>query len=146
MPHITKQEKEALRLPLSHGDKREDGYRFKSYYRNKSNSRILELWLSPNAWDKQEQRKSKHKKKHSLYMRKLIKRYKTIYGCSLCGYNKHPDAIHFDHIKPSDKHMEINKMAAYSKKAIKKEMEKCRLLCANCHAEHTAKQREEGVT
>jgi len=146
MLYVNREEKEALGLPLSFGDVREDGYIFRHYYRNKPDGNILEFWNSPDTWKKMDERKAADKKRHSKRMRKIIRRYKTIYGCSLCGYNKHPDAIHFDHIKPSDKFMEINKMSGYSKKAIKKEIDKCRLLCANCHAEHTAKQREEGVT
>lgn len=144
MPYVSKKEREALGLPLSFGDVREDGYRFKHYYRNKPNSRVLEYWLSPNSWNNFQQYRAKNKKKNSLKMRRLIKRYKTFYGCSLCGYNKHPNAIHFDHIEPSNKFMEINKMSGYGKKSIKKEMDKCRLLCANCHAEHTANQMENG--
>ena len=36
-------------------------------------------------------------------------------------------------------------MSGYSFKALKNEMRKCRVLCANCHAEHTQVQREGGV-
>ena len=146
MLYVNKKEKEALGLPLSFGDVREDGYIFRHYYRNTPDGDVLEFWNSPSTWKKTEARKAKDKKAHSLRMRKLIKRYKAMYGCVLCGYKKHPDAIHFDHIDPSIKSYEMSKMWSYSKNSIKKEMSKCRLLCANCHAEHTAKQREEGNT
>ena len=145
MLYINKKEKEALGLPLSFGNVREDGYIFRHYYRNKPDGNILEFWNSPNTWKKMDARKAVDKKKHSKHMRKIIRRYKVRYGCALCGYKKHPDAIHFDHIDPSTKKSELSKMWAYSKESIKKEMNKCRLLCANCHAEHTAKQLENGA-
>jgi len=145
MLYINKEEKEALGLPLSFGDVREDGYIFRHYYRNKPDGNVLEFWNSPDTWKKMDARKAADKKRHSKQMRKIIRRYKTMYGCVFCGYKKHPDAIHFDHIDPSTKKREISTMWGYSKEAIKEEMKKCRLLCANCHAEHTAKQMETGV-
>ena len=74
-----------------------------------------------------------------------IKRVKLFIGCTLCGYKKHSDALHFDHLDITTKHAEISKMKSHSIGSVKKEMRKCRVLCANCHAEHTATQREEGV-
>ena len=146
MLYVNKQEKEALGLPLSFGDIREDGYIFRHYYRNKPDGKVLEFWNSPNTWKKMDERKAADKKKHSKQMRKIVKRYKTMYGCAFCGYKKHPDAIHFDHVDPATKTREISTMWGYSKESIKAEMRKCRLLCANCHAAHTATQREEGDT
>mgnify|MGYP006399582549 FL=1 len=66
-------------------------------------------------------------------------------GCKICGYKKHPNALHFDHIDTKNKMKEIAYLVNYGLQTIKNEMRKCRVLCANCHAEHTAKQREEGV-
>jgi len=145
MIHINKKEKEALGLPLSHGDVRKDGYIFKHYYKNTPDGQVLEQWLSIEAWNKAKRRKKKDRKNRVIKMRNLIRRYKTMNGCAVCGYNNCPDALHFDHLEPDQKSMEVSRMYCHSKERIKEEIKKCRLLCANCHAEHTAKQIEDGV-
>jgi hypothetical protein len=62
--------------------------------------------------------------------------------CHFCG-EKDPLVLEFDHIDPSTKIYNIGNMkqAQFSKKTILREIEKCRVLCANCHSKHTAKQR-----
>jgi predicted HNH restriction endonuclease len=54
--------------------------------------------------------------------------------CSNCGYNTYIGALEFHHTDPTKKDMTI---AGSGKKweTIKKEVEKCILLCANCHRE-----------
>ena len=71
---------------------------------------------------------------------------KTEKGCELCGYSKPSAALHFDHIDPSEKYMQISTMISQmkSKELIYKEIEKCRVLCANCHAEVTWENRHGG--
>lgn len=71
--------------------------------------------------------------------RDFTNRVKTRYGCSICGYNKHPEALHFDHIDPFDRKLPVSKMMEYARETIKKEIRKCNILCANCHAERTIK-------
>ena len=57
--------------------------------------------------------------------------------CSICGYNKNKAALEFHH-PDNNKECNVNSLA---KRAIKnrervlKEIEKCELLCANCHRE-----------
>jgi len=66
-------------------------------------------------------------------------------GCEICGYNKHRAGLHFDHIDPSTKYMSISTMISQmkNKELIYKEIDKCRVLCANCHAEITWKEKFE---
>ena len=54
--------------------------------------------------------------------------------CQRCGYDNYIGALEFHHKDPSSKDMTI---AGTGKKwdAIKDEVEKCLLLCANCHRE-----------
>lgn len=56
-------------------------------------------------------------------------------GCSICGYNKCPAALEFHHKDPNEKEFQINKRWSMSKEAILKEIDKCVLLCSNCHRE-----------
>jgi len=57
-------------------------------------------------------------------------------GCDYCGWNLHPVALQYHHRDKEDKRMDISRMANSnrSKESILKEIEKCDLLCANCHA------------
>jgi hypothetical protein len=80
-----------------------------------------------------------HQRKKRLYNYKLIGRWKQTKGCVMCGYNKHPAALHVDHIDPSTKTMKGGKAwhPNWSKQRIKKELAKCQILCANCHFERS---------
>jgi hypothetical protein len=53
--------------------------------------------------------------------------------CNNCGYDKHPGALHFHHINPKKKEYELNSNNLLSKNRFK-ELDKCILLCANCHS------------
>jgi len=141
--YLTKIERDALGLPLRIGDTREDGYRFKQYY--KRGNSICELWCNQENYDKIRYRKKKWQKKKRIANAKFAARVKRRYGCSICGYKEHTDALHFDHINPKEKKREISKMHTCSRTELKKEIKKCRILCANCHAVHTAKQREDNI-
>lgn len=57
--------------------------------------------------------------------------------CSLCGYNKNSAALVFHHIDPKDKKFSISvKSCVYkSTTELQEEVNKCILVCANCHAE-----------
>lgn len=55
--------------------------------------------------------------------------------CTRCGYNRYTGALEFHHSDPSKKDLNIGRMKNYSLKKIKQEVEKCTLLCSNCHRE-----------
>jgi len=54
--------------------------------------------------------------------------------CSICGYDKCVAALDFHHINPKEKEFAFHGLTASWKKA-EKELNKCALLCANCHRE-----------
>jgi len=54
--------------------------------------------------------------------------------CEKCGYNKSFEALQFHHINPSEKDFTISGKS-YSVERLKKEVDKCILVCANCHIE-----------
>lgn len=56
--------------------------------------------------------------------------------CEICGYNKSNSALQFHHLKPNEKKFNISeyRTRAFSDE-IKKELDKCMLVCANCHFE-----------
>lgn len=64
---------------------------------------------------------------------KRITAYKLERGCAHCGYNTSARALQFHHT--DDKEFEISTYRARSWERLLIEIEKCILLCANCHAE-----------
>ena len=64
--------------------------------------------------------------------------------CSKCGYNKCINALQFHHVDRSTKEFGISsKGFSKSWDAIKKELDKCDILCSNCHAEEHSNEVEE---
>ena len=59
-------------------------------------------------------------------------------GCAICGYNKCERSLHFHHVNPEDKKFQIGQRAMkYSERRLVEELNKCILLCCNCHGEYT---------
>ena len=59
--------------------------------------------------------------------------------CERCNYSKCYDALDFHHLDPNTKEFGISKVSTPSWDRLKKEVDKCILLCANCHREEHAK-------
>jgi hypothetical protein len=56
--------------------------------------------------------------------------------CAVCRYDRCAAALHFHHVDPSTKRFHLSMQGVTrSLAAARTEMEKCVLLCANCHAE-----------
>lgn len=53
--------------------------------------------------------------------------------CNSCGNIFHPAVYEFHHIKPEDKDRDPSKMLQLSLEKLTNELNKCVLLCANCH-------------
>jgi hypothetical protein len=80
--------------------------------------------------------------------RKYLNNFKLSKGCLVCGYNKNPAVLQFAHKDPADKYRTrtgkvvnptdlMKYSSGYSFKVILAEIDKCDVLCANCHAEQT---------
>jgi len=70
--------------------------------------------------------------------------YKKTICCSSCGFNGHPAALDFHHAG-TDKVFEIGNWfnITCSIPRIRREIEKCTVLCANCHRIQHAEEREQ---
>jgi hypothetical protein len=55
--------------------------------------------------------------------------------CSICGYNKCMQALEFHHLDPNQKDIGVSTNLSTNFDKLKKEVEKCILVCANCHRE-----------
>jgi HNH endonuclease. len=74
-------------------------------------------------------------KKRRIRLRVMARDYKGG-KCELCGYKKCPRALSFHHIDPKKKAFGIStKGLTRSWDKIREEIDKCVLLCANCHME-----------
>jgi hypothetical protein len=58
--------------------------------------------------------------------------------CAVCGYRSNYSALEFHHVDPTKKkfQLDMRSLANLRWKIVLEESKKCRLLCANCHAEH----------
>ncbi len=55
--------------------------------------------------------------------------------CQICGYDKYNGALEFHHTDPEQKDFNLSDFSVYNLNNIKKELDKCVVLCANCHRE-----------
>tara|TARA_R110000751_G_C13633083_1_gene466075 strand:+ start:313 stop:810 length:498 start_codon:yes stop_codon:yes gene_type:complete len=88
-------------------------------------------------WNKKKMKdpvwKEKLRKQENERIRKVklfIADYKMERGCTDCGYRKHHTALEFDHIRGKK---ELNVCLSKSIAQAKKEIEKCEVVCSNCH-------------
>ena len=72
----------------------------------------------------------------------FLQQYKMEKGCSVCGYNEIPQALECDHIDRSKKKFGMNKAYKYKWSTIMEELEKCVILCANCHRKKTVEDKD----
>jgi hypothetical protein len=56
-------------------------------------------------------------------------------ACVLCGYRRHTRALTFHHVDPMLKRFNIAPAQNRSLEALRDELDRCILLCANCHDE-----------
>jgi 5-methylcytosine-specific restriction endonuclease McrA len=63
--------------------------------------------------------------------------------CVKCGYNKSLSALQFHHTNPLEKDFGIGDNINRPWDSIKNELDKCILLCGNCHSEEHSKQKDE---
>lgn len=95
--------------------------------------------------DQTDNRRNKHRQQQlSRRSRNINHIWKYLSGkcCVECGITN-LIVLEFDHIEPNDKCGNISDLArdGYSIKNLQREMEKCQVLCANCHRIKTAKER-----
>ena len=78
--------------------------------------------------------------------RRRMIRLKAVYHlggkCARCGYAKYKEVLEFHHRDPTQKKFSIAmKGHCRSWERVKAEIEKCDLLCANCHRENHVEEK-----
>lgn len=67
--------------------------------------------------------------------------------CKDCNQSFPPYVMDFDHINPKEKEFTIcEQLGRYATKRILREIEKCEVVCANCHRIRTHNRRVHGPT
>jgi hypothetical protein len=78
-----------------------------------------------------------------LKVRNMMKELK-LNGCSICGYNSCNSALTFHHVDKEEKkyNLTMTVIAGQTNETIIRELNKCVLLCENCHRELHEKERK----
>lgn len=75
--------------------------------------------------------------KHNRNIRRFENKQKAVNylggRCKKCGFNENIELLHFHHLDPSDKKYDISKFISKGFYYVKAELNKCILLCFNCH-------------
>lgn len=100
-------------------------------------SAITRLRENPDARDSN----NKRVRDKSAERRAYISGIKMFLGCIDCGYRTHPMALEFDHLPGSKKLFNIGEMKLHSLEKLHREMDKCEVVCSNCHKIRTANRR-----
>lgn len=105
----------------------------KEFSRRRLDTRVKNYYCSRDCFSKDVKKEG-----HGTTRHRRVKKRKGIEylgGCCVrCGYNKFDGALQFHHKNPKEKSFNIS-TSSKGWEAIKKELDKCELLCANCHAE-----------
>lgn len=123
-------------LPWKYGEVSSDGKVFIAHRRRAPLTKegfYRTNWTTKEGWEKRKEynlQVSKARRKKNL---QLVQAEKMRRGCFCCGYKEDPCALDFDHLNPDQKHAGVGKMMTHSFDKILNEMNKCQLLCANCH-------------
>jgi hypothetical protein len=89
----------------------------------------------------------KHQRKRRIKTLDLLREYKAERGCERCG-EKDPACLDFHHRDKAQKLYSISQEANRRNKGVETlmtEIQKCSILCANCHRKEEDRQRRTGA-
>lgn len=104
---------------------------FKSKEREQEYQKIYHL----RTWAKRKVRHGVLQKQRKKEISNWFKSYKINLSCKICG-EKHPACLDFHHVDGKTKDAAVSDFVikGYSIKTILNEVNKCIILCRNCHA------------
>ena len=81
------------------------------------------------------QKQKEKNKRHIERVGAWLNEYKKQLSCARCS-ESHPAALQFHHRDPKEKDFSIGlyRIGKYSRERILREIAKCEVICANCHA------------
>lgn len=69
---------------------------------------------------------------------------KQMAGCADCGFDKFSEALEFDHLPGSEKLGHIGTLSRGSLAKLFAEIDKCEVVCSNCHRRRTTQRNQWG--
>ena len=83
--------------------------------------------------EKNREKINKHQNEHHKeIMQKFLTNYKIGKCCAICGYKEYPEILQFHH--KNEKKKSFNISTKLNSPLLKEEVDKCILLCPNCHS------------
>ena len=96
-------------------------------HRKRTDHRYINVWRCKQC-------ENEHSKNHKAKRKQRAIEYAGG-SCEVCGYDKCPTALEFHHRDPSEKEFSIGHLISLRWSRLQIELDKCQLLCANCHRE-----------
>jgi len=97
-------------------------------------------WYEGDAHERHLQNVKERKDAARLTAREYVYQYLSTHPCSECGESD-PMVLEFHHRGEKARDVSYLTAAGYSVATIQAEIDKCDVLCANCHRRHTMKER-----
>ena len=110
------------------------------FHRHNGKSGGFDSWCKSCHKKHREKNKEKNRILYRTSSKKYHKNHKKRAAeylggqCQCCGFKKAMSALQFHHRDPSEKQGNFKKIMGMSPEKRKEELDKCDLLCANCHA------------
>jgi hypothetical protein len=82
-------------------------------------------------------------KAHDAHVKAILDSIKLTAGCVDCGYREHPVAMDFDHLPGTKKLFNVSQALWRPLAKVLAEIEKCEVVCANCHRIRTYRRMRE---
>lgn len=79
-----------------------------------------------------------HNVRNKQQIEQMLSDLGVVWKCVRCGYDTCRASIDFHHINPADKDFVIASRWTISKQRLTEEVNKCIILCKNCHGEYHA--------
>lgn len=80
-------------------------------------------------------------KKYCIRNKEFLNKFKLEKGCLDCGYKDNAIALDFDHLDDKKFNLSILAKRYVSINSLKEEINKCEVVCSNCHRVRTEKRR-----
>ena len=96
-------------------------------------------------YNKNKEKWNKTTRKNKKLQRQRINEYKNSLNCLKCGESRNW-LLDFHHKDPNQKDFQISQGERYGWEKVKREIEKCIVLCSNCHRDFHYQEKENQVT